>query len=101
MDINEVEPNWEILEMLAIAPDSALDKSMCMMIKDILEKRGEITNEEISIKLLHILDLSAYSALASDFMMQVLNVEFTHLGGTRDMDIEKTPWRNEPPFKRN
>jgi hypothetical protein len=80
-----------LISMLSEAPDSQLDGKMRAKLKDLVGK----TDKEVADGILYVLDHSARGALASDFVMQVLHLEWKKLGGTVEAGNANCPWRNE------
>ena len=76
---NEVETTKDVLKLLLAAPDSQLDASMVTKLKDLLDSSPD--REAMRLGLKDILDLSAHCALASDFVMRILDVEWQRMGG--------------------
>ena len=80
------EPRWDVLKLMMTAPDSQLDATMVEKLRGLMGKPAE----EVKTGLHEILDLSAHCALASDFVMKILNEEWEFLGGKLD---DPAPWQ--------
>lgn len=83
--------NDTILTMLTGFSDSQLAASMTEKLRDLIGK----PDEEVKTGLHEILDRCAYGALASDFVMRVLDGMWRELGGQPD---DPAPWREGPPW---
>jgi len=71
------EPNFVLLEKMATAPSTQLDPEMCKWLKELDGK----TAEEVRLGLKDVLDMSVHCALASGFVIKVLDAEWQRLGG--------------------
>ena len=89
--MENLEPNWELLDMLSKAPESQLDKSMSDKLSELKDK----SVKEVADGLLYVLDMSVSGGLASDFVIKVLDMEWKRLGGTVEPGNANCPWRNE------
>lgn len=83
-----MEPHWAVLEKLAEGSDRQIDASMVKKLKALKGK----TTDEVKTGLHEILDLSAHGALASDFVMRVLDYEWQRLGGKL---TDPAPWQEK------
>lgn len=75
----ELEMTTNIIERLLSAPDSQLDGRMVERLKTLLESKPD--REQMRLGLKDVLDLSVYSALASGFVMKILDIEWQRMGG--------------------
>ncbi len=83
-----IEPNWNILDKLVEMSDKQIDASMGAKLKALKGK----SSEKVKAGLHEILDACAYGALASTFVMLVLDGEWKRLGGDFD---DPAPWRKK------
>ena len=94
-DMEKVEPMWDVLEHLSVAPDSQLDKSMCDKLKELLLLKDKPdSNKEVADGLLYVMDMCVYGSLSSGFVIQILDMEWKRLGGTVEEGNANCPWRN-------
>ncbi len=73
------DPTREILTQLLTVPESQLAPSMVERLRKLLDEAT--TPEEMKLGLKDVLDLSAHGALASTFVMKILDYEWKRLGG--------------------
>jgi len=85
---DEPTPNWPLLEGLATGPETQIDPKM----GEILQNLEGKPLEEVKSAIHKAMDYGARYAMASGFVMQVLDIEWKRLGGTLD---DPTPWRQE------
>lgn len=81
-------PNNELLQGLADGPESHIDPKLKQHFGQLVGK----STEEVKTGLHQALDYGARYALCSDFIMQVVRIEWERLGGKR---TDPTPWRDE------
>ena len=77
-----------VLEALTKAPDTQLGGKMTDKLREALD--GD--SDQLKSRLHEILDYCARYALASTFVMKILNKEWELLGGSVN---DPTPWREE------
>lgn len=107
MSDEEQQPNYEVLSLLCEGSDRQLDARLVEMIRELLppsavdqlghvaEPPGEDETARVRRGLHKALDFAAHGALASEFVMRVLDMEWRRLGGSPD---DPAPWREEPPW---
>lgn len=71
------QPNFEILEMLALGPDSQLDLQICKRLKSL---RGK-TRDEVIVELREIIGDCINGGLCSGFVLKILQFEYKNLTG--------------------
>lgn len=81
----------EMLQKLSEAPDSQLDATMCVHLKNLIGK----PKAEVKRGVIYAIDMCVYSALSSGFVLKILHmIHQDMLGGTReDFNDENCPWR--------
>lgn len=83
-----MEPNYKLISGLASGPDTHIGARL----KEILAELDEKPVNEVRRGLHKALDFGARYALASDFVMKVLDLEWKRLGGKHS---DPAPWREE------
>jgi hypothetical protein len=95
INVNEddvgVQPNYPLLEKICEGSDRAVDPQLKEMLLALKDK----PLEEYCAGLHKALDFSAYASWTSDFVMQVMHIEWERVGGKHD---DPAPWREEAPF---
>lgn len=101
-----VQPNYQLLELAASGSDRQVDPILKKMLLELARPSAvlllagvwaapEAEIVRVRTGLHKALDLSVHGALCSDFLVEVLNIEWERLGGERD---DPAPWREEPPW---
>jgi hypothetical protein len=88
MNETELVPNYDLIDGLAHGPDSQIDNKMRGILKGL---RGKSV-DEVKPRLHKALDIGTRYALASGFVMKILDLEWRRLGGSPD---DPAPWREE------
>jgi len=82
----ELIPNYELIKRLSTGPETQIDAQLATILKELENK----PLEEVRTGLHRALDYGARYALASSFVMMVLDGEWRRLGGTPE---DPAPWR--------
>ena len=101
-----LRPNYGLLELAATGSDRMVDPRLAEMLRELARPSAIVLLAEVwaapdaevarvRTGLHRALDWAAHAAWASDFLMNVLNIEWKRLGGSHD---DPAPWREEPPF---
>jgi len=88
------QPNFPLIEKICEGSDREVDQGLKEMLLALKDK----PLEEYRTGLHKALDFSAYSSWTSDFVMQIMDIEWKRVGGKED---DCAPWREQPPFKGN
>ena len=87
-----IEPNIPLIEEICKGSDRAVDPMLKEML---LSLKGNKSLADYRAGLHKALDFSAHASWTSDFVMQVMHIEWERVGGKHD---DAAPWREEAPF---